>query len=277
MFNPILRLPIVQLFKRTLPILATLATMSDNPTPQTFPTRVYIPLNSHAPFPYSSQDLSPPDSSSDKTFYSMPRLVTHIDDNAIANLRRYYSEVLPRRGRILDFCSSWVSHYPIEVEQAKEREELEVLGTGMNKQELQSNPVLSTWWVQDLNMEPEVKLPPTPEAKGEGRREELDAASCTVSIDYLTKPLEVLSGILKRMKRGGTVHLAVSNRCFPTKAVGRWLRIGESERLNMVGDYLWWSGWRDVEIVTVVEGSWWKDPLWVIRGRKVDEEKSPLD
>ena len=58
----------------------------------------------------------------------------------------------------------------------------------------------------------------------------------------------------------------------------------------MVGDYLWWSGWRDVEVVTVCDGKgtaggdgagWFGmiiggggvDPLWVVRGRNVDGEE----
>jgi len=44
------------------------------------------------------------------------------------------------------------------------------------------------------------------------------------------------------------VHLVVSNRCFPSKVVGRWLRVDEEERLRMVGDYLWFSGWRGVNV-----------------------------
>ena len=51
----------------------------------------------------------------------------------------------------------------------------------------------------------------------------------------------------------------------------------------MVGDYLWFSGWRDVEIVEVSDGrggrnggfmGWMGggvDPLWVVRGVKVGE------
>ena len=78
----------------------------------------------------------------------------------------------------------------------------------------------------------------------------------------------------------------VSNRCFPTKAVSRWLRVGEQERLQMVGDYLWFSGWREIEIVEVCDGKGEKpvegvlgrmgmmgrvDPLWVVRGKKLVE------
>jgi hypothetical protein len=50
--------------------------------------------------------------SSDTLFYSVPRFVTHIDDQAIRALTEYYSEVLPPSNTpgvaILDMCSSWV-------------------------------------------------------------------------------------------------------------------------------------------------------------------------
>lgn len=47
-------------------------------------------------------------------FYEAPRLVTHIDDPAIAALTKYYSKVFPPSNTpgisILDMCSSWVRH-----------------------------------------------------------------------------------------------------------------------------------------------------------------------
>lgn len=50
--------------------------------------------------------------SSDTLFYSAPRFVTHIDDQAIRALTKYYSQVLPPSNTpavaILDMCSSWV-------------------------------------------------------------------------------------------------------------------------------------------------------------------------
>jgi len=155
----------------------------------------------------------------------------------------------------------------------------------MNEAELSRNPVFSPgkdgdvaareekgerrWWLQDLNVTPDLALP-----KLSGQECKLDASTCVVSIDYLTQPVAVLSSILAQTVPGGTIHLAISNRCFPSKVVGRWLRVGERERLEMVGDYLWYSGWRDVEIVRVVEGGFMRDPLWVVRGvnsGKVDE------
>ena len=56
------------------------------------------------------------DESSDLIFYSQPRLVKHIDDDAIGALTKYYSKVFPASGSedtaLLDVCSSWISHYP---------------------------------------------------------------------------------------------------------------------------------------------------------------------
>ncbi|OAP61513.1 hypothetical protein AYL99_03716 [Fonsecaea erecta] len=226
-------------------------------------SRRYVPQSPEGPFPYSQEDLTPRESGNDTNFYAVPRFVTHIDDNAINNLRKYYAQVLSCKGRILDFCSSWISHYPTEVTKAASSGEVEVLGTGMNRAELSKNPVLTHWSVQDLNEDPEVHLPSL--AGGL-----LDASTCVVSIDYLTKPVEVLQSIRRQTHQGGKVHLVISNRCFPTKVVGRWLKIDEDERLNMVGDYLWWSGWRNIEIQTLVAGSFMTDPLWVVRGEKTD-------
>ena len=232
------------------------------------PPRNYVPKNPEGPFPYSQADLTPMDPGNDMGFYASPRFVTHIDDNAINNVRRYYDQVLPRKGRILDFCSSWISHYPSEVVKAGAAGEVEVLGTGMNERELSKNPVLKHWSVQDLNQNSEVRLPSSSESSA---GEKLDASTCVVSIDYLTKPVEILQSIRRQTNEGGKVHLIISNRCFPTKVVSRWLKVDEEDRLTMVGDYLWWSGWRNVEIQTLVEGSFMTDPLWVVRGENTGE------
>lgn len=143
--------------------------------------------------------------------------------------------------------------------------DLTVVGVGMNERELARNPVLPTPQsrvLQDLNVKPSL---------GENvvQGKQFDAVTCVVSIDYLTKPLEVLESARRATKQGGSCHLAISNRCFPTKAIGRWLRVSEEERLRMVGHYLYFSGWKDVEIVDIVEKGGWGDPLWIVRGRNI--------
>ncbi|KAL8823185.1 MAG: hypothetical protein Q9191_006095 [Dirinaria sp. TL-2023a] len=236
-----------------------------------------------------SQDFKREDESVDTDFYRSPRLVTHIDDNAIGLLRDYYARNLPRTGRILDLCSSWVSHFPEELEQlavatkkhssksseqsvTKDIPKLEVIGQGMNDAELSANPILSSSILQDLNSAPDLPESLVP----------LEATTCVVSVDYLTQPVRVLASILNHTRPGGKVHLVVSNRCFPTKAIGRWLKISEEERLQMVGDYLWFAGWRNIEICTLNDGktelspsgglmAWFSarsDPLWVVRANK---------
>ena len=202
--------------------------------------------------------------------------MTHIDDHAIAILGQYYADELPRRGRILDFCSSWISHFPPELEKlagpgSSSGQELQVIGMGMDQVELERNPILSERIVQDLNSNPQLPDSLSP----------LGAAVCVVSIDYLTRPLEVLQSLREKLETGARVHLIISNRCFPTKAISRWLRLEEEQRLQMVGDYLHFAGFGDVEIVTLCSGvvqdgenladyrpGMPADPLWVVRGRK---------
>ena len=52
------------------------------------------------------------DDSPDPDFYDMPRKVVHIDDNAIAAVQQLFRDILPIDGIILDFMSSWRSHWP---------------------------------------------------------------------------------------------------------------------------------------------------------------------
>ena len=50
------------------------------------------------------------DPTPDPLFYSWPRFVTHIDDDAIAAVGALYDE-LAIDGDVLDLMSSWVSHF----------------------------------------------------------------------------------------------------------------------------------------------------------------------
>ncbi|KAF2150970.1 hypothetical protein K461DRAFT_205290, partial [Myriangium duriaei CBS 260.36] len=238
----------------------------------------------HKSWPYKPSDFTRQDPSTDSTFYAPPRFVTHIDDAAISSLRIYYDTVLPSRGRILDLCSSWISHYPSRISAAAADSTLSIVGMGMNAAELSRNPDLNAGrLVADLNLTPTIPAAVTLVPTGE--EELLDATTCVVSIDYLTRPVEVLSSLRERTKPGGMVHLVVSNRCFPTKAISRWLRVDEEERLLMVGDYLHFAGWDGIEILDLKakgggeerEGGqrglgdimrmmgMGEDPLWVVR------------
>ena len=158
------------------------------------------------------------DPAPDSEFYSFPRLVTHIDDGAIAAVGDLYDE-LQLTGSVLDLMGSWVSHFHA----APER--LTVLG--MNPQELAANPQAAATIVHDLNADPRLPF----------ESESFDAAVCCVSVDYLTRPVEVFRDVGRVLRPGGPFVVTFSNRCFPTKAVRGWLATDDAGRAGIVTEY----------------------------------------
>jgi SAM-dependent methyltransferase len=166
------------------------------------------------------------DESPDADFYAFPRLVTHIDDEAIAALTAFHGQLLPPGGRVLDLMSSWISHLPPDVDYSH------VAGLGMNQQELDANPRLHERVVQDLNASP---LLPWPDAS-------FDAVLITVSVQYLVRPAEVLAEAARVLGPGGSLAITYSNRCFPTKAVAVWQMLDDHEHADLIALYLRLSG-----------------------------------
>jgi len=146
------------------------------------------------------------DPAPDGGFYAAPRLVTHIDDGAIAAVGALYEE-LGVDGRVLDLMGSWVSHFT-----PPPPEDLVVLG--MNEHELRANAAANVVVVQDLNADSSL-----PFDAGS-----FDHVVCCVSVDYLTRPVEVFAEVAQVLRPGGLFVLTFSNRCFPTKAIRGWLQ-----------------------------------------------------
>jgi len=158
------------------------------------------------------------DKSSDHAFYAPPRFVVHLDEGAVNALTRFYRDVLPSGGAVLDLMSSWVSHLP------EDRVFKEVIGHGMNASELAANPRLSGYWIQDLNRD---ALLPHPGAR-------FDAATCCVGVQYLQDPLAVFAEVRRVLKPGAPFVVSFSNRCFPTKAVRIWLALNGPGRARLI-------------------------------------------
>lgn len=172
------------------------------------------------------------DSSPDTAFYAQARLVTHIDDAAIAAVTRLYRGMLPDGGAILDLMSSWVSHLPGDIAYAH------VTGLGMNAAELAANPRLDEWIVHDLNASP---ILPFPAAR-------FDGACLCVSIQYLQHPVAVLRDVARVLRPGAPLVITFSNRCFPTKAVAIWQALDGKEQQDLVALYLTRAGFARVEV-----------------------------
>ena len=171
------------------------------------------------------------DESPDEEFYRMPRFVTHIDEGAIAAVTDLYRRYLPQGGAILDLMSSWVSHLPPEVDYSR------VVGIGMNAQELAENPFLDEFYVQNLNRDP--LLPFT-----DG---EFDGAAICVSVQYLTRPIEVLREVGRVLRRAAPLVITFSNRCFVSKAIACWRLLDDDGHFCLISEFLRQAGnWRDV-------------------------------
>ncbi|KAG7558285.1 hypothetical protein FFLO_02755 [Filobasidium floriforme] len=259
-------------------------------------------------------------------------MVHHIDENAVAELNNFYGDVLPAPvvapagtekttptvlPKILDLASSWVSHIPLKDKGGAIFPRNRVVGVGLNAQELKANPILSHYKVLDLDVQPDIKQALSDGTeKGEAFQavsqmmgeqaanpEPLfDAVICNVSIDYLTRPLDVLYHTANVIKPGGWVYLAISNRCFPTKVVRPWLNLSEHERLDLVASYFHFAGtayspspplpkttvmkqparpddsgysgvqpgglYEQIESIEVVSRESRSDPLWVVRAKR---------
>ncbi|MBO1765447.1 class I SAM-dependent methyltransferase [Allobranchiibius sp. GilTou38] len=191
------------------------------------------------------------DDGDDADFYGPPRLVTHIDDGAIAAVSELYDQLGVPDGRVLDLMSSWVSHLSRKPTGG-------LVALGMNSTELQANPMADQVVVQDLNVDPQL---PFEDAS-------FDAVVCCVSIDYLIHPVGVLREAARVLHPGGVVVLTFSNRCFPTKAIRGWLATDEDGRVAIVRAYLEEAGFGSVSTALRTKPRWGHDPLYGAWARK---------
>ena len=196
------------------------------------------------PGAFAKQDIG-----DDLAFYAPPRLVTHLDEGAVAALTAHYRKQLPDGGRVLDLMSSWVSHLPTEHEYA-------VVGHGMNAEELAANPRLDRWFVQNLNRETALPL----EDRSFG------ATLCCVGVQYLQQPLAVFAEVRRVLTPGAPFIVSFSNRCFPTKAIAIWRALGSDGHAALVRLYLERTGFAQITALILANGQG-SDPLIAVTGR----------
>ena len=191
------------------------------------------------------------DGSDDDMFYVPARLVTHIDDQAIAALTVFYRTLLRPRDAVLDLMSSWVSHLPDDFAAG------DIVGHGMNADELAANPRLTRWFVQNLNRHAQLPLADM----------SFDAALCCVGVQYLQQPAMVFADVARVLRPGSPLVVSFSNRCFASKAVALWLALDMPGRARLVALYLERAGFDEIVTHVLADGGE-SDPLVAVVGRR---------
>ena len=199
---------------------------------------------------YHKQFFERADNSPDENFYAVPRFVNHIDDITIAAITSFYEDYLVSGSTFLDLMSSWVSHLPVSLKFSQ------VVGLGMNNDELKANSRLDRYLVHNLNSSPEIPLASAA----------FDAVAIVVSVQYLVEPYEVFQSIYRLLKPGGQCIVIMSNRMFPSKAIYAFHVLNTPDKTLLVQDYMVKAGFAKTEFIDRSPAG--ANPLWIVRGEK---------
>ena len=211
--------------------------------------------------PFEPAHFQRVDETDDGLFYREARMVTHIDDAAIAALRAHYARIFPANGAVLDLMSSWVSHFPDDFEPSR------AAGLGMSADELAANESLEERIVHDLNLDPTLPYDDM----------SFDAVVIAVSVQYLRRPVAVFREIRRVLKPNGICVVSFSNRCFPTKAIALWTSTGDAVHTEIVGAYFHYAGgFRHLQALDLSPNPGRSDPMYVVQARRA-EDTHPAD
>ncbi len=173
--------------------------------------------------PIFDQDaFSTIDPSDDHDFYARDRFVDHLDSLALSTVEKIIETLVVEKDPvILDLMAGWHSHIPASLGTAK------VIGLGLNENELKANKNLSEYVLHDLNKDPRLPFP----------NSFFEAVLNTVSVDYMTRPIQVFEEVGRILKPGGLFLVIFSNRMFPQKAIKVWRESSDGERIILVEEY----------------------------------------
>jgi SAM-dependent methyltransferase len=176
---------------------------------------------------FSDDAFSRLDATDDVTFYARDRFVSHLDSLALSTVEHIIGHlVVEERPAILDLMAGWDSHIPEKLRPS------EVVGLGLNENELKQNKALTEYVLHDLNRDPRLPFPDN----------RFHVVLNTVSVDYMTQPVAVFEEVARILKPGGLFLVIFSDRMFPHKAVKVWRESSEDERVILVDEFFKQSG-----------------------------------
>ena len=191
----------------------------------------------------------------DTIFYAQRLPDSLMDMGARTAVTALYQTSLPVGGTVLDLMAGSLSHYP------EEAHFQDVIGLGASKAALDTNPVLKTRIVQDLNADPILPF----------EDDSLDVITLCDGIAYLTQPLTVLTEALRVLKEGAPLIVTFSDQFHQQKAVAMWQALEPEDRARLVSILLSRAGFAELdtgEVVPPEDLTAWRDTVRAIVGRK---------
>lgn len=173
------------------------------------------------------------DESNDEEFYSEPKFVYHLDSNFRQYLSQVYKNEIDKHSTVLDLMSSWDSYLP------KENRYKKVIGHGLNKKELERNNILDYFWIQNFNINQDIKL----------ENGSIDYCLMVAAWQYLQYPENLTKEISRILSDKGKIIVSFSNRAFWHKATNIWTRSTEDERVQYVRKVLISNGFKEPRII----------------------------
>ena len=173
------------------------------------------------------------DKNNDELFYLYPKFVYHLDSGFRKRLTLLYREYIKPDAIILDLMSSWVSHLPPDIKYKQ------VIGHGLNKDELKRNTKLDKYWVQNLNIDLRLPL----------ENNSIDYVLIVAGWQYLQFPEQIAYECSRITKPKGKIIVSFSNRAFWNKAPNIWVNSNDTQRLNYVASTLLANGWKNPFII----------------------------
>jgi ubiquinone/menaquinone biosynthesis C-methylase UbiE len=132
---------------------------------------------------------------------------------------------------------------------------------------MRQNPQLTDFTVHDLNADPSL---PYADAC-------FDGAIVTVSVQYMTHPVEVFRDVSRVLRPGAPFVLTYSNRMFPTKAVRVWRMLGDRDRATLIATYFKEAGgFGEVQARDcTLPGDGYNDPLFGVWAYRANDTERP--
>jgi len=173
------------------------------------------------------------DETNDEEFYSNPKFVYHLDANFRKYLSSVYENEIANFSSVLDLMSSWDSYLPEKKKYKK------VIGHGLNKQELEKNKILDSYWIQNFNLNQKIPLD----------NGSIDYCLMVAAWQYLQYPENITQEIARILSNQGKFIIAFSNRAFWHKAPNIWTSSSEEDRVKYVRKVLISNGFNEPKII----------------------------